>query len=100
MNGDQLVPTEKLLSAYGVTSSQALREDNPLPKGDRLVSSLDLFKAYGITSYQTLRLWTKAKENPMPAPVSGGKGKGNHYKWLRSSLAEWEKKKFGSELAM
>lgn len=61
-----------------------------------LVSSHSLLKAYGLKSVKTLISWTRRPEekNPLPAPVSGGKGHGNPYRWLSSELEAWERIEF------
>ena len=67
---------------------------------DRLISSETLLKAYDRDSVQTLMRWTKREDNPLPAPINGGRGKGNKYKWFRSDLAAWELKEYGREIEM
>lgn len=67
---------------------------------DRIVTVDEVMKAYRIESKRTIQRWIKRDENPLPTPVSGGKGRGNKLKWLRSQLEAWEVTEYGKGILM
>ncbi len=66
--------------------------------GSSFVTSAELLEAYGFKQPRTLINWTKRKVNPLPKPVMGGCGAGSYYRWLRSSIEEWEMKEYGEKI--